>query len=96
MSLAEVEIHFKEMSQISSDIEQIAQTLKTIICGSGMNSVHAVKEAWESENVDIFIGKGMKRLKEIEKRTGNLQELSQDIQNRATQIYAVELQNELS
>ncbi len=95
MSLAEVEIHFREMSQISDDIAQIAEQLQKIIRGMGIDAVNGVKVAWESEGTDIFIGKAVKRLGVMEKRTGNLQELARDIQNRATQIYAVEVQNEL-
>ena len=96
MSLAEIEVHFTEMTQISDEVAQLAENLQKIIGTEGMDTVNSVREAWVSDNAGFFIKKGLARMETLQKRGANLLELSADIQKRATQIYEAERWNELT
>ncbi len=96
MSLTEMEVHFDEMNKISASLAETAERLQKLVNGEGMSAILGVKSAWNSENTAVFINQGKKKADALCKIAVNLKVLSEEISERASQIYEVEKCNQLT
>lgn len=95
MPQTEIEIHFEQMKGLSEGLSQTAEGLRQTVDTVGMETLSEIKTAWISANADIFAGKEVKLLEKIREISLNLSSLSEEIYEKAEQIYEMEQRNAL-
>lgn len=94
--LEEIEIHFKEMKQIGEALSEVSDGLQKMIDTKGIEVISSVRGVWDSKNTATFIRQGMEELETLRELAIDLQRLSEDVLERARQIYEVEKINTMT
>ncbi|MGN1179754.1 MAG: hypothetical protein ACI4SD_00970 [Suilimivivens sp.] len=95
MPQTEIEIHFEQMKGLSQALSQTAEGLRQTIDTMGMETLSGTKAAWISANADIFAGKEVRIFERITEISMNLSGLSEEVYEKAKQIYELEQRNAL-
>lgn len=94
--LEEIEIHFKEMKQIGEALSDVSDGLQKMTDTKGIEVISSVRGVWDGKNTAIFIRQGMAELETLRELAKDLKQLSEDVLERARQIYEVEKINTMT
>lgn len=96
MPQTEIEIHFQKMKALCDRLSETADGLEKLVDTEGMNLVSEIKAAWISPNADIYTGKEIQIMGQVQEIAGLLRELSVDMEEKVKRMYEVEKWNALT
>lgn len=93
MSSQEIEIHFAEMKQLAEKLEQTAEDIRLLTGENRKEVISRIKNAWLGETADAFVNKEMLLNARMTETAGKLQQLAEEIFEKARQLYEAEMWN---
>lgn len=97
VSLQTIEMHFKEVTQLSRQLANLAKNLKAVGEEDIMRLVSEEKRCWNSECADVLTGKEVKLGRLLISEAERILKTAEEMEERAKKMYQAEmLSNQLA
>lgn len=93
MSLQTIEMHFREVLQLSEQLSGLAKMLKIIGENDMMQIISDGKKNWNSECADILAGKEVKLGMQLISEADAILKIAEEMKKRAEKMYQAEMIN---
>ena len=91
----EIEIHFKEITNLADRISNLSERLKVVACEQIRTVLRDTKNAWNSECADLLIGKEARLSEGLMDEAEKLKETAVRMKEQAEKMYQTEMANDL-
>lgn len=93
MASREIEMHFREIMDLSEALKGLAKELSCISEAEMMEIICGIQAGWNSECADILVGKEVKIAARLTEEAVKLKELALEMESKAKKMYQSETEN---
>lgn len=93
MSPQTIEMHFKEIMDLSDHLKGLARKLRDTAEVEMMETICSIKAGWNSECADILVGKEVKIAAGLAEEAIKLNALAMEMESKAKKMYQSEIEN---
>ncbi len=90
-----IEVNFREAMKLSAQLEGLAEAMKILGEDTLMQNICAIKTVWNSESADLFLGKEVKLVSQLQEEAIQIKELAGDLAKCAQIMYQIEMGNQI-
>ncbi|MBQ8596382.1 MAG: hypothetical protein IJ409_01200 [Lachnospiraceae bacterium] len=93
--MGQIEIRFQEVMALAEHVANEAAAIKSMAEKTLLPDICATKAVWQGESADLLCKKEVKISEQISEEAALLQEISEDLTERAKAMYLAESANNL-
>ena len=88
-----IEIHFKEIMNLSVQLQELSRTIDTVAQNEFIHMIHDIKADWNSECADIISGKEVEIAADLAQESNILKSIATEMECQAKKMYQTEMFN---